>query len=86
MLVLVEQKLKIDLFNYYVNYVSYLCRLSDAIMDCSACYIKPFFLARFPSAQCFSNTTDVFHLSLLSIRQSCATYQFAHILLFEVFL
>ena len=85
MLALVEQKLKIDLFNYYVNYVSYLFRLSDAIMDCSACYIKPFLLARFPSAQCFSNATDVFHLSLISIRQSCATYPFANILLFEVF-
>ena len=85
MLALVEQKLKIDLFNDYVNYVSYQCRLSDVIMDCSACYIKPFLLDRFPSAQCFSNATDVFHLSLVSIRQSCATYQFANILLFEVF-
>ena len=46
MLVLVEQKLKIDLFYYHVNYVSYLFRLSDAIMDCSACYIKPFLLDR----------------------------------------
>ena len=78
MLVLVEQKLKIDLFYYYVNYVSYLFRLSDAIMDCSACYIKPFLLNTGPTIQCFSIATDVFHLS---IRQ----YQFANILLFDVF-